>query len=175
MELPLYHKPDLKTIAMVTWNRTGAFVKKAGTIILGFSVVLWIFSNVPGGSVEQSLLGWLGHFIEPIGRPLGLDWKMLVALLASIFAKENSVATLGVLYNVGEQGLLDVLPAAINHASALSFLVVLMLLIPCMPTITVMKQEMGGWKWLITSLLFMLVISYGCGMLAYRLALLIGI
>lgn len=175
MELPLYHKPDLKTIAMVTWNRTGAFVKKAGTIILGFSVVLWIFSNVPGGSVEQSVLGWLGQFIEPIGRPLGLDWKMLVALLASVFAKENSVATLGVLYNVGEQGLLDVLPAAINHASALSFLVVLMLLIPCMPTITVMKQEMGGWKWLITSLLFMLVISYGCGMLAYRLALLISL
>jgi ferrous iron transport protein B len=100
---------------------------------------------------------------------------MLVALLASVFAKENSVATLGVLYNVGEQGLLDVLPAAINHASALSFLVVLMLLIPCMPTITVMKQEMGGWKWLITSLLFMLVISYGSGMLAYRLALLFGI
>jgi ferrous iron transport protein B len=175
MELPLYHKPDLKTIAMVTWNRTGAFVKKAGTIILGFSVVLWIFSNVPGGSVEHSVLGWLGQFIEPIGRPLGLDWKMLVALLASVFAKENSVATLGVLYNVGEQGLLDVLPVAINHASALSFLVVLMLLIPCMPTITVMKQEMGGWKWLITSLLFMLVISYGCGMLAYRLALLFGI
>jgi ferrous iron transport protein B len=175
MELPLYHKPDLKTVFMVMWNRTAAFVKKAGTIILVFSIVLWAFSNFPGGSVEKSVLGWLGQFIEPIGRPLGLDWKMLVALLASVFAKENSVATLGVLYNVGEQGLLDVLPAAINHASALSFLVVLMLLIPCMPTITVMKQEMGGWKWLLASLTFMLVISYGCGMLAYRIALFIGL
>jgi ferrous iron transport protein B len=175
MELPLYHKPDPKTIALVTWNRTSAFIKKAGTIILGFSIALWFLSNFPGGNVEHSVLGWLGQLIEPIGRPLGLDWKMLVALLASIFAKENSVATLGVLYNVGEQGLLDVLPAAINHASAFSFLVVLMLLIPCLPTITVMKQEMGGWKWLIASLLFMLIVSYGCGMLAYRIALMVNI
>lgn len=175
MELPLYHKPDLKTIMLVMWNRTGAFVKKAGTIILGFSIVLWFFSNFPGGSVEHSVLGWIGKHIEPIGVPLGLDWKMLVALLASIFAKENSVATLGVLYNVGEQGLLDVLPAAINHASALAFLVVLMLLIPCLPTITVMKQEMGGWRWLIISLLFMLIVSYVCGVMAYRIALFIGI
>jgi ferrous iron transport protein B len=121
------------------------------------------------------VLGWFGQLIEPIGLPLGLDWKMLVALLASIFAKENSVATLGVLYNVGEQGLLDVLPTAINHASAFSFLVVLMLLIPCLPTITVMKQEMGGWKWLIASLFFMLIASYGCGMLAYRIALMVNI
>jgi ferrous iron transport protein B len=175
MELPLYHKPDLKTIALVTWNRTSAFIKKAGTIILGFSIALWLFSNFPGGSVEHSILGWLGKLIEPIGMPLGLDWKMLVALLASIFAKENSVATLGVLYNVGEQGLLDVLPAAINHASAVAFLVVLMLLIPCLPTITVMKQEMGGWKWLTVSLLLMLIVSYGCGMLAYRIALMVNI
>jgi ferrous iron transport protein B len=175
MELPLYHKPDLKTITLVMWNRTSAFVKKAGTIILGFSVALWIFSNFPGGNVENSVLGWLGKIIEPIGRPIGLDWKMLVALLASIFAKENSVATLGVLYNVGEQGLLDVLPAAINHASALAFLVVLMLLIPCLPTIVVMKQEMGGWKWLFASLLFMLIVSYGCGMIAYRIGLFFGL
>jgi ferrous iron transport protein B len=175
MELPLYHKPDLKTITLVMWNRTSAFVKKAGTIILGFSVALWIFSNFPGGNVENSVLGWLGKIIEPIGRPIGLDWKMLVALLASIFAKENSVATLGVLYNVGEQGLLDVLPAAINHASALAFLVVLMLLIPCLPTIVVMKQEMGGWKWLFASLLIMLIVSYGCGMIAYRIGLFFGL
>lgn len=175
MELPLYHKPDFRIIAQVTWTRTAAFIKKAGTIILGFSVVLWLFSNFPGGRVEQSFLGLLGKFIEPIGRPLGLDWKMLVALLASIFAKENSVATLGVLYNVGEQGLLHVLPASINHASALAFLVVLMLLIPCLPTITVMKQEMGGWRWLVASLLFMLILSYGLGIFAYRAALFIGL
>lgn len=175
MELPLYHKPNLRTIARVVWNSTGAFIKKAGTVILGFSIVLWVFSNVPGGDVENSVLGWIGRLVEPIGRPLGLDWRMLVALLSSVVAKENSVATLGVLYNVGEQGLLDVLPAAINHASALSFLVVLMLFIPCMPTIVVMKQEMGGWRWLIASFAFMLALSFLVGMIAYRIALATGL
>ncbi len=175
MELPLYHKPDLKTIGIVVWNRTMAFVKKAGTVILIFSVALWIISNIPGGIVEQSLLGWIGRFIEPIGRPLGLDWKLMVALLSSIVAKENAVATLGVLYNVGEQGLQGVLPSAINHASALSFLTVLMLFIPCMPTIAVMKQEMNNLRWFVTSFVFMVVLSYTVAMFIYRLALLAGV
>lgn len=175
MELPLYHKPDPKTIALVVWNRTMAFVKKAGTVILIFSVFLWIVSNVPSGRVEESLLGWIGSIIEPVGKPLGLDWKLMVALLSSIVAKENAVATLGVLYNVGEQGLLNILPSVINHASALSFLTVLMLFIPCMPTIVVMKQEMNEFRWFVISFVFMVFLSYAAGMAVYRLALLINI
>ncbi len=175
MELPLYHKPDLKTIMLVVWARTFAFVKKAGTVILLFSIAIWILSNVPGGNVEQSILSWLGRLIEPIGAPLGLDWKMMVALLSSIAAKENSVATLGVLYNVGEQGLTGVLPSAINHGSAAAFLVVLMLFIPCMATITVMKQEMDDWKWFVASFLFMLALSFVGGIVANHLALLLRI
>lgn len=171
MELPLYHKPDLKTIVLTVWSRTLAFIKKAGTVILVFSILIWIMSNIPGGKIEYSMLAWIGRFIEPIGIPLGLDWKMIIALISSIVAKENSIATLGILYNVGEQGLISVLPAVINHASALSFLVVLMLFIPCMPTITVMRQEMGNWRWFITSFIFMLIISFGGGMAAYHLAL----
>jgi ferrous iron transport protein B len=99
----------------------------------------------------------------------------MVALLSSIVAKENAVATLGVLYNVGEQGLQGVLPSAINHASALSFLAVLMLFIPCMPTIAVMKQEMDNLRWFVTSFVFMVMLSYIIAMLIYRLALLVGV
>jgi ferrous iron transport protein B len=175
MELPLFHKPDLRIILRVVWNRTAAFIRKAGTVILVFSVVVWILSNVPGGKIEESMLAWMGHLIAPIGSPLGLDWKMMVALAASVVAKENSVATLGVLYSVGEQGLMGVLPRAINHASALSFLVVLMLFIPCVATITVMRQEMGNWRWFLASLLFMFLVSFSGGMIAYRLALVMGI
>lgn len=175
MELPLYHKPDLKTIALVVWNRTMAFVKKAGSVILVFSIFLWVASNIPGGTIEQSLLGRIGSVIEPVGRPLGLDWRLMVALLSSVVAKENAVATLGVLYNVGEQGLLGVLPAAINHASALSFLTVLMLFIPCMPTIVVMKQEMNDVRWFVISFIFMVLLSYGAGFAVYQVALLIGL
>lgn len=175
MELPLYHKPDMKTIIFAVWSRTYSFVKKAGTVILAFSIIIWIFSNIPGGNIEDSILGRIGQFIEPIGRPLGLDWKLLVALLSSLVAKENSVATLGVLYNVGDQGLRMVLPSLISHASALSFLVSLMLFIPCAPTIAVMKQEMGSWKWFSMSFIAMLLISYGGGMIAYKIAMLLRI
>lgn len=175
MELPLYHKPDFRTIGIIVWHRTIAFVKKAGTVILLFSIFLWIISNVPAGSIEDSLLGKIGILLEPVGRPLGLDWRMVVALLSSVVAKENSVATLGILYDVGDQGLMTVLSSVIPHASALSFLVVLMLFIPCMPTIAVMRQEMADRKWFIVSFIFMLVLSYSMGMAAHALAKAAGI
>jgi len=175
MELPLYHKPNPKTIGMVVWNRTKAFVKKAGTVILGFSILIWLMSNIPGGRIEDSVLGRLGRLLEPLGAFMGLDWRMLVALLGSFVAKENSIAMLGVLYGAGEKGLRNVLPDMMSHASALSFLVVLMLFIPCAATVSVIKQEIESWKWFLFSIIFMLLISLGGGIAAYRLALLFGI
>jgi len=175
MELPLYHKPDPRTIAMVIWIRTIAFVKRAGTVILGVSVLVWVLSYFPSGRVEDSLLAAFGHMIEPLGRPLGLDWKMMTALVTSIVAKENAVATLGVLYGVGDQGLMQVLPGVMTPASALSFLVVLMLFIPCAATVVVMKQELENWRWFGASLALMLGLSFVLGFAAYRLALVIGL
>lgn len=175
MELPLYHEPDFKTIVLVVWARTLAFIKKAGSVIFVFSIILWIMSNVPGGNIEQSMLARIGRILEPVGAPIGLDWKLMVALFSSIIAKENSVATLGVLFNVGDKGLMAVLSQTVNHPSALSFLIILMLFIPCAATMTVMKQEMGGIKWPLVSFLFMLVLSYGSAAIVYRLALAIGL
>jgi len=174
MELPLYHKPDARTILLVIWNRMVAFVKKAGTVILLVSVVIWILSNMPGGSIETSVLGYIGKVIAPIGRPLGLSWQEMVALVSSLLAKENSIATLGVLYGVGREGLQGVLPKVMSQASAFSFVVVLMLFIPCAATVTVMKQEMGNWKWFLGSLLFMLLVSFLVGLVAFRAALYAG-
>ncbi len=171
MELPLYHKPDIKTIWLIIWSRTFAFIKKAGTVIFIFSIVLWIMSNVPGGNIEESMLAEIGRILEPIGKPIGLDWKLMIALFSSIIAKENSVATLGVIYNAGDQGLMTVLSQTVNHPSALSFLIILMLFIPCAPTMTVMKQEMGGVKWSLMSFLLMLIMSYGTAAIVYRLAI----
>ena len=174
MELPLYHKPDPRTIAIVVWSRTLAFVKRAGTVILGASVVIWLFSNIPGGRIDTSILAWIGRLIEPIGRPMGLGWREMVALVSSLVAKENSVATLAVLYGVGQEGLREVLPQAMGQASALAFLVVLMLFVPCAATVAVMKQEMGNWKWFISSLIFTVAVSFLSGMAAYHVALAMG-
>jgi ferrous iron transport protein B len=175
MELPLYHKPDFRTIGIVVWSRIFAFLKKAGSVIFVFSIILWIMSNVPGGNIEQSMLARIGRVLEPIGSPIGLDWKLMVALFSSIIAKENSVATLGVLFNAGDQGLMAVLSQVVTHPSALSFLIMLMLFIPCAATMTVMKQEMGGIKWPLISFLFMLLLSYGSAAVFYHLAILLGL
>ena len=174
MELPLYHKPDIKTIGRVVWTRTLAFIKKAGTVILAVSVIVWLLSHLPHGRIEDSWLAWLGRFLEPLGQPIGLNWKMITALLTTIIAKETAIATLGVLYGVGREGLLQVLPQVMSPASALSFLVVLMLFIPCAATVAVMKRELGSWKWFGASIGMMLVLSILGGLIAYRFALGVG-
>ena len=175
MELPLYHKPDPRTILSVVRARTFSFIRRAGTVILTVSVLVWLLSYFPSGQTESSFLAVIGHFIEPLGRPLGLDWKMMTALLTSLVAKENAVATLGVLYSVGDQGLLQTLPSVMSRASALSFLTVVMLFLPCAATIAVMRREMADRLWFTSSLVLTFVVSYLGGMAAYRFALWAGL
>src|SRR5690606_22532787 len=123
MELPIYHRPDLKTILMVIRSRTVSFVRKAGTVILGVSLLIWLLSYFPTGNVEESLLASVGKLLQRLGVPLGLDWKMITSLLTRLVAKENVVATLGVLYSVGKDGLSQTLPTIMSQESAAAFLV----------------------------------------------------
>lgn len=173
MELPLYHSPDPKTIGHVIWSRTIAFVTRAGTVILAVSIVIWLLSHLPEGNMQESILGLAGRWVAPAGALIGLDWKMIVALLTSLVAKENSIATLGVLYGVGDEGLRSVLPQVMSQASALAFLVVLMLFVPCAATLAAMHHEMRSRGWFAASFLTMLAISFLGGLVAYHLALLL--
>jgi ferrous iron transport protein B len=175
MELPIYHTPDMKTILMVVWTRTLSFIRKAGTIILGVSVVIWLLSYFPNGIVEESFLAQFGKWLQPLGVPLGLDWKMITALLTGLIAKENVVATLGVLYAVGRDGLSNMLPTIMNHESAAAFLVVMMLFIPCAATIAVLKKEMNNNKWFYAFIVMTLIVSYLGGIAAYNLVKWLGI
>lgn len=175
MELPIYHFPDLRTILMVVGNRTAAFIRKAGTIILAISVLVWSLSYFPTGVLEESFLAALGRFIQPLGAPLGLDWKMLTALLTGLIAKENVVATLGILYSVGKDGLTTVLPAVMSHPSAAAFLVVMMLFIPCAATVAVLRKEMNSNKWFYATILLTLLTSYLGGIAAFQFVQWLGI
>jgi len=175
MELPIYHTPDVRTIGMVVWSRTLSFLRKAGTVILGMSVLIWILSYFPAGTVEESWLAALGKVIEPLGGPLGLDWKMITALLTGLVARETVVATLGVLYSVGEGGLSAVLPTIMDRASAAAFLVVMMLFIPCVATIAVLRKEMNSNKWFYSTIAMTLIVSYLGGMAAYHFIRWIGL
>ncbi len=171
MEMPLYHLPNLRTIGLLVWQRTTAFVRKAGTAILGMAMLVWVLSYLPGGDLNTSYLARLGQFLEPLGRPMGFDWRLTVALLTSFPAKENAIATLGVLFGVSpEAGLSELLTAAYSPAAALSFLTVTMLFIPCMATVAVTKQETGSWRWVAVSLALFLTLSFLAGTAVYHLA-----
>jgi ferrous iron transport protein B len=175
MELPIYHSPDIKTIMMVVWSRTISFIRKAGTVILGVSLIIWLLSYFPTGVVEESYLASFGRLLQPLGVPLGLDWKMITALLTGLVAKENVVATLGVLYSVGRDGLSNILPTVMSHESAAAFLVVMMLFIPCAATIAVLKKEMNSNKWFYATIVMTLLVSYLGGIAAYNFVKWLGI
>jgi ferrous iron transport protein B len=175
MELPLYHIPNARTLGLLIWSRTLSFIRKAGTAILAMSVAIWILSVLPGGSLQTSFLARLGALLAPVGRWMGLDWKLTVALLTSFMAKENAVATLGVLFGMGKSaGLAQALAAAYSPATALGFLTVSLLFIPCAATVAVIKQETGSWRWTLVNIVFMLVVSVGAASLMYAAARALG-
>ncbi len=176
MEMPLYHIPNARTIGLLVWQRSLAFVKKAGTAILAMAMLVWVLSYLPNGDLNTSYLARFGQFIEPVGRWMGFDWRLTVALITSFPAKENVIATLGVLFGSSpEAGLTEMLTASFSTATALSFLVVTMLFIPCMATVAVMKQETNSWGWTLLSVGLLLVISIAAGAATYHLAVWMGL
>jgi len=140
------------------------------------SVGVWALASLPGGDLENSYLARFGQLLEPIGRWMGMDWRLTVALLTSFPAKENAIATLGVLYgrvvpNAGDEAsLAQTLAATYSPAVALAFLTVTMLFIPCTATVAAIRQETGSWKWTGLNLGLMLSFSIAAGAVVYALA-----
>lgn len=173
MEMPLYHVPNWKTIGILVWQRILAFLQKAGTVILVMSIIVWALATLPHGDIETSYMASIGRTLLPIGSLMGLGWKPLVSLLTSFVAKENAVATLGILYGVGENAgaLSQVLSAQFTPASSLAFLVFQMLFVPCVSTLAVIKQETNSWKWVLVNVAFLGALATVAGILAYHLVL----
>ena len=163
MELPLYHLPNLKTIGIYVWGNILGFLKKAGTTILVATLIVWALSYFPHGDVMTSYLGLAGQALQPIGNWMGLPWPVLVALLTSFVAKENTIGTLGVLY-----GSLEVLNTVMTPAAGLAFLVFQILFIPCVGTVAAIQQETKSWKWTLTSVGMLLVLSVGLAVAIFQ-------
>ncbi len=170
MELPLYHRPNTRTIGIQVWQNSAEFLKKAGTLILLMSIVIWALSVLPHGNIETSYLARVGQALAPIGALMGLNWEMMVALLSSFVAKENAIATMGILFGAGEEAGLGVaLTGILTPAAALAFLVVQMLFVPCVGTVAAIKQETRSWGWTAFSVGLLLVISLTAGILVYQI------
>jgi len=164
MELPLYHLPNMKTIGIYVWQNLLGFIRKAGSIILVASLVVWVFSYFPTGAIATSYLGVFGHWLEPVSRLLGLPWQVFIAIFTSFAAKENTIATLAVLYG----NINAVLPTVISSSAALGLLAFQMLFVPCVGTIAAIKQETNSIKWTAFSLAIMLALSFGVAIAIYQ-------
>ena len=180
MELPAYHMPTVVNVLRSMWERGWSFIKKAGTIILLSTIILWFlqgfgwvdgsFTMLDGEQLDSSILASIGGIIAPIFAPLGWgNWKMAVAAVTGLIAKENVVATFGVLFGfaeVAEDGA-EIWPAlaeAMTGVAAYSFLVFNLLCAPCFAAMGAIKREMNNTKW------FLFAIGYQCG-LAYVVSL----
>jgi ferrous iron transport protein B len=183
MEMPLYHRPNIRTIGLYVGRNTMAFIRKAGTLIVLVSAIIWVLSNYPGGAPSQSVLGTIGRALEPFFSLMGLgDWRLIVALLSSFVAKENSVATLGVLFGGGGAaaagaagaGLATMVAAVLVPAAAAAFLVVQMTFVPCVATVAAIRQESRSWRWTGANLGLMLAVAMVMGILVYQVGSRIG-
>ena len=174
IELPMYRLPNLTNVITYAWHKTRGYLERAVTYIAAVSALLWTLSYFPGGSIDHGIIGTLGHWIEPLGRPFGFDWRLLVALISGFAAKETTLATLGVLYHANESSIGTVLTRSIPFASGLSFFVFSMFYIPCLVTVLTIRQESGSWKWTAFALVYTLLLAALLSLGVYNLALALG-
>ncbi|MEW5763039.1 MAG: ferrous iron transport protein B [Bacillota bacterium] len=176
MELPPYRLPTIRGTLIHMWERGYSFIRKAGTIIFGVVVLIWILSNIPFGTpIEQSLIGRLGQVMAPIFSPCGFGtWEASVALFFGILAKEVVVGTLGVVYGVGEEGLAAAVTQHFTPLSAYAFMAVTLLYIPCVATIGAIRRE-AGWRWAAFATAYTLAIGWLTACLIFQVGRLLGL
>ncbi len=188
MELPSYHSPSMRNVLRSTWDRGWSFIKRAGTVILISSIILWFLQafGVTGGAFgmvennDDSILAVIGNFIAPVFAPLGFGgWKQAVATITGLIAKENVVSTFGVLYGfaeVAENGMEIWSNLALDFTalSAFSFMLFNLLCAPCFAAMGAIKTEMNSAKWTWGAIGYMTVFAYTISLIVFQLGSWIG-
>lgn len=181
MELPSYKIPSLKGVLLHTWEKVKGFIRKAGTVILGCSIVLWALSIFPLGvkyGSADSILGMIGNFIAPIFAPLGFGtWQAAVAIIAGLAAKEVIVSTFGTLGGMeedDESGITHLIHDTFTPLSAYSFMAFTLLYTPCFGTIGAIRHETNGYKWALIMCAITIVTAYIVSFLIYNIGILAG-
>ncbi|MED5261850.1 MAG: ferrous iron transporter B [Myxococcota bacterium] len=199
MELPSYRWPTIRLWASQLWGSVWAFVRRAGTIILGLSIVLWFLITFPRTplppelppaeasslALANSYAGQLGHAIEPAIAPLGFDWKIGVGLVASLAAREVIVSTLAQIYATEDESrsLQEAIRGDIDprtgqrvftNATVASLLVFFVFALQCASTLAVMRRETNSWRWPAFAFGYLLALAYSASFLTYRTVLALG-
>lgn len=169
MELPPYRIPTMRSIFKHVWFRSEAYLKKIGGVILIASVIIWVLSNFPRRTSslpentnelkDNSYLAMIGKTIEPVMKPLGFDWRLSTAVLSGLAAKEVVVSTMGIIYKAENKPGQNSLAEKIKNADgtsgergftplvAFSFMLFILLYVPCAGVLAAIRRESGGWKW----------------------------
>ncbi len=196
MELPPYRIPTAKNIFSHTWHKGAQYLRKMGGIILIASLIIWALGYFPRNTqdsdktqLEQSFIGHIGQFVEPVMQPLGFDWKMSISLIAGGAAKEIVVSTMGVLYEAGggEEGsdLISKLQdqkynsgprkgeKVFSPLVALSFMIFVLIYFPCVAVIAAIKKESGKWKWALFVVVYTTILAWLASFAVFQLGSLI--
>jgi ferrous iron transport protein B len=178
LEMPPYRWPTAAGLGLRLLDRGKAFVYRAGTVILGVTLLLWALTNFPmhhgePPALAESYIAHVGHAIEPAIRPLGFDWKIGIGLVSSIAAREVIISTLGTLYGVDPASHAMDLQTALHHdltpAAAVALLVFFAFALQCASTIAVVRRETNGWRWPALQFAYMTTVAYVSALLVYHL------
>jgi ferrous iron transport protein B len=185
LELPQYRMPTLRSLALRLIDRGRIFMKTAGTVIVSVVLALWVLAHLPVArtaagaltppELASSLIGRLGHFIEPVIAPLGFNWKIGIGLLSSVLAREVMVSTMGTLYGADPSTQALNLQTALHHdmtlGGALALMIFFAFAMQCTSTIAVVRRETNSWKWPAVQFLYMLALAYGAAFLVNHIAM----
>ena len=180
VELPPYRMPQWQALWRSTWDKGKGFVKKAGTFIFGGSVAIWLLSYVgPNGvnvNMDDSFLAMIGGVLAPLLAPLGFGtWQAGAALLTGFLAKEVVVSTMNIIYHVPDVASLQGLMAShFTPLSAFSFMVFVLLYVPCLATVATIYKETGSRKWTMFSMSYALALAYIVSLAIYQIGSLLG-
>ncbi len=185
LELPQYRMPTLRSLALRLIDRARIFLRQAGTVILCVTLALWVLAHLPvihtaagtmaAPDLANSLIGKLGHFIEPAIAPLGFNWKIGIGLLSSVLAREVMVSTMGTLYGADPSTQAMHLQTALHHdmtlGGALALMIFFAFAMQCTSTMAVVRRETNSWKWPAVQFLYMLVLAYGAAFAVNHIAM----
>ncbi|WP_150273024.1 ferrous iron transport protein B [Paenibacillus tepidiphilus] len=180
IELPPYRMPQFKTLGRSTWEKSKGFLRKAGTIILAGSVIIWLMTYAgPGGldvAMDDSFLAKFGGLIAPLLAPLGFGtWQAGSTLVPGFLAKEVVVSTMNIIYHAPDAaGLESQISQVFTPLSSISFMAFILLYIPCLATVGVIKKETASWKWTLFSMGYSLVLAYIVSLLIFQGGRLLG-
>ena len=197
LEMPPYRMPSLKTIALRMWERAGLFLRRAGTVILALSVLLWALATYPkpadphaspAEALAHSIAGRMGHAIEPLIAPLGYDWKIGIGLIGSFAAREVFVSTMSIVYNVESKDKEDTAPLrdtmrderradgtpVFTPLVCLGLMVFYVLAMQCISTVAIVRRETNSWRWPIFQIAYMTALAWIGAFIVYQGGRLLG-